>query len=170
MELNHIISPDDYRNKQIYNSYITSFPEDERRDWMKFVNLFSNPNAKVFSIFNECENVGYVIMWELSAFTFVEHFEIFTEYRNQRLGSKFIDLLKENHSKIILEIEPENLSEDARRRFSFYQKNGLMLIDEMYIQPSYGAGKKNLEMWLLANFQPVNLKETEDEIYDVVYH
>lgn len=170
MEFNHITSPDDYRIKQIYSSYTYSFPEDERRDWIKFVQLFTHPNVKVFSVFNESENIGYVIIWELSDFIFVEHFEVFAEFRNQKAGSKIIDLLKENHPRIILEIEPENLNEDSKRRFSFYQKNGFSLIDEMYIQPSYGNGKKKLNLWLLANFQPTDLGETTNEIHDVVYH
>lgn len=170
MEFNLITSPDDYRIEQIYHSYITTFPEDERREWTKFVQLFTQPNVEFFSVFNENENVGYLILWKLSQFTFVEHFEVFLEFRNQKLGSKIIDLLKESHSKIILEIEPEHLNEDSKRRFSFYQKNGFNLIDEMYIQPSYGYGKKRLQLWLLSNFRPSNLSEAKDEIYDIVYH
>jgi ribosomal protein S18 acetylase RimI-like enzyme len=170
MEFNQITSQDDYRIEQIYNSYTTSFPEDERRDWAKFVQLFAHSNVKFFSVSNERENVGYITLWELSTFTFVEHFEVFIEFRNQQLGSKIINHLKENYTKIILEIEPEHLNEDAKRRFSFYQKNGFCLIDDMYIQPSYGEGKNKLELWLLANFQPLNINEAKDEIYDIVYH
>jgi len=40
----------------------------------------------------------------------------------------------------------------------------------MYIQPSYGEGKKNIQLWLLANYKPENIQQIKDEIYDVVYH
>ena len=40
----------------------------------------------------------------------------------------------------------------------------------MYVQPSYGEGKNPIDMWLLSNYSPENLKEVKDEIYDIVYH
>lgn len=97
-------------------------------------------------------------------------FEVFSEFRNQKLGSHITDYLFKNYPRIILEIEPEHLNDNAKRRFSFYQKNGFNLIDEMYVQPSYGEGKNSLKLWLLANYTPENLEEVKDEIYDIVYH
>lgn len=170
MEFSQITSPDDYRVQQIFKSYSTSFPEDERREWHQFVKLFEHPNVKVISVLNDNDNIGYLIIWKLSNYVFVEHFEVFSEFRNQKLGSHITGYLFKNHPRIILEIEPEHLNDDAKRRFLFYQRNGFNLIDEMYIQPSYGEGKKSLELWLLANYTPENLKEVKDEIYDIVYH
>ncbi|MDR6517243.1 GNAT family N-acetyltransferase [Chryseobacterium camelliae] len=170
MEFLHVTSPDDYRAKKIYDSYSTSFTEDERRDWYKFVSLFPHPKVKVISVLHEAENIGYLILWELSNFVFVEHFEVFSEFRNQKLGSGITEYLFKNHPRIILEIEPESLGENARRRYSFYQRNGFNLIDEMYVQPSYGEGKKSLNLWLLSNYIPDNLQDAKDEIYDIVYH
>ena len=144
MEFLQITSPDDYRIQEIYDSYASSFPEDERRDWYKFVRLFEHPHVKVISVLCETKNVGYLILWELSSFIFVEHFEVFSQFRNQKFGSHITDYLFKNHPKIILEIEPQHLNENSQRRFSFYKRNGFHLIDEMYIQPSYGEGKKAL--------------------------
>lgn len=170
MEFLHITSPEDYRIKEIYHSYSTTFPEDERRDWKEFITLFSNPKVRFTSVGHESKNIGYLIIWELSQTVFVEHFEVFEEFRNQKLGSKITDYLFTNYPRIVLEIEHETLNEDAKRRYFFYQKNGFQLIDEMYVQPSYGEGKKPLDLWLLANYKPENLVELKDEIYDVVYH
>lgn len=170
MEFLQITSPDDYRIQEIYDSYASSFPEDERRDWCKFVRLFEHPQVKVISVLCETKNVGYLILWKLNSFIFVEHFEVFSQFRNQKFGSHITDYLFKNHPKIILEIEPQHLNENSQRRFSFYKKNGFHLIDEMYIQPSYGEGKKALPLWLLSNYHPENLNEVKDEIYDVVYH
>lgn len=170
MEFLQITSPEDYRIRQIFDSYSSTFPEDERRGWYKFVQLFVHPKVKVLSVLNSAENIGYLIIWELSNYVFVEHFEVFSEFRNQKLGSHITNYLFKNYPRIILEIEPESLNDDSKRRFSFYQRNGFNLIDEMYIQPSYGEGKKSLKLWLLANYHPENVKELKDEIYDIVYH
>lgn len=170
MEFLQITSPDDYRVQQIFNSYSTTFPEDERREWSQFVKLFDHPNVKVISVLNNSENMGYLIVWDLKNHVFVEHFEVFSEFRNQKLGSHITDYLFKNYPRIILEIEPEHLDDNAKRRFSFYQRNGFNLIDEMYVQPSYGEGKNSLKLWLLANYTPENLEEVKDEIYDIVYH
>ncbi|WP_449401547.1 GNAT family N-acetyltransferase [Chryseobacterium wanjuense] len=132
--------------------------------------FFSNSKVKIISVLHESKNIGYLILWELSNYTFVEHFEVFTEYRSQKLGSYITGYLFENHPRIILEIEPDHLGEDAKRRYAFYQRNGFNLIDEMYVQPSYGKDKKPLDLWLLANYTPENLQDVKDEIYDIVYH
>jgi ribosomal protein S18 acetylase RimI-like enzyme len=170
MEFLQITSPDDYRVQEIFSSYCSTFPEDERRNDSQFTTLFSHPKVKIISVLHDAKNIGYLIIWELSNFSFVEHFEVFAEFRNQKLGSNIINYLFENYPRILLEIEHGHKNEDALRRFSFYQKNGFHLIDEMYVQPSYGKGKSPLELWLLANYIPENLEEVKDEIYDIVYH
>lgn len=170
MEFLQITSPEDYRVQEIYKSYCNTFPEDERRDWEKLITLFSNPKAKIISVLHDSKNIGYLILWELSNYTFVEHFEVFEEFRSQKLGSHITQYLFENFPRIILEIEPDHLNENAARRYAFYQRNGFRLIDEMYVQPSYGKGKKPLNLWLLSNYTPENLNNVKDEIYDIVYH
>jgi len=170
MEFLQITSPEDYRVQEIFESYCSSFPQDERRDWDKLSPLFSHPKVKIISVLHEAQNIGYLIIWELTDYAFVEHFEVFPPYRSQKLGSYITGYLFENYPRIILEIEPEHLDDDAKRRYAFYQRNGFTLIDEMYVQPSYGEGKKPLNLWLLANYSPENLEKIKDEIYDVVYH
>ncbi len=170
MEFLQITSAEDYRVKEIYEAYCSTFPEDERRDWEKLTPLFSHPKVKIISVLHESQNIGYLILWELSTYTFVEHFEVFESFRSKNLGSHITEYLFQNHPRIVLEIGPEHTGEDAARRYAFYQKNGFRLIDEMYVQPSYGKNKKPLDLWLLSNYSPENLKEIREEIYDVVYH
>ena len=170
MEWIQLTSPDDFRVKKIYDSYSISFPEDERRDWYKFVALFCHPQVKIFSVIEDAEDVGYLILWELKNHVFVEHFEVFSDFRNKNLGSQMVAYLLNSHPRIVLEIEPRDLNENSKRRFSFYQKNNFHLIDEMYVQPSYGQFKNPVNLWLLANYHPENLCDVKDEIYDIVYH
>lgn len=169
MEFICITSPEDYRFIDIYSSYTTSFPENERRNENQFKQLFSKPEVNISSIFHENENIGYLVIWELSHFTFVEHFEVFERFRNKKYGSEVISHLFQEYPKIVLEIEPETLDDLAKRRYHFYQRNSFSIIDENYIQPSYGDGKPSLELWLLSNFPTENTLQIREEIYDVVY-
>ncbi|MGH1520622.1 GNAT family N-acetyltransferase [Chryseobacterium sp. JK1] len=169
MEFLPITSAEDHRVQEIYTSYTTTFPIDEQRDKEQFAGLFSNPHVKFMSVVHESETAGYLILWELSSFIFVEHFEVFESFRSKKLGSQIMGYLLENYPQIILEIEPAHLNEDATRRYSFYQRNNFSLVDSTYIQPSYGEGKRSLNLWLLANYSPKNIEELKKEICDTVY-
>ena len=169
MEFIQVTSPEDFRTVEIYSSYCTTFPECERRSDAQFQDLFFRSDVKVYSVLDDLKTVGYIIIWELSAGVFVEHFEIFSEFRSQKYGSEIISKLFRDYSNIILEAEPENLNEDSKRRIAFYQKNGFAVIDENYIQPSYGEGKESLNLWLLSNWKPDNVLRIKEEIYDTVY-
>ncbi len=169
MEFLPITSAEDHRVQQIYASYTTTFPVDEQRDQIQFMDLFSNPKVSFMSVVHESETIGYLILWKLSSFVFVEHFEVFEAFRSKKLGSHIIQHLLENYPQVILEIEPEDQNEDAKRRYSFYQRNNFGLIDTTYVQPSYGEGKQSLNLWLLANYSPENVEEIKNELCDIVY-
>lgn len=169
MEFNQVSSNEDYRADEIFSSYCNAFPEDERRCEEQFRFLFRKDKVKVVSILDGLKNVGYMICWELSNFVFVEHFEIYSEFRSQKFGSEAIRELFKNYSKIVLETEPENLDEISKNRVDFYRKNGFSVVDENYIQPAYEDGKNAVPLWLLANYTPENSDLLRDEIYDTVY-
>ncbi len=169
MEYLQIPTYDDYRAVEIYASYCVTFPPDERRSEQQFSKLFSNPCVKVCSILHELKNIGYIISWELTGFVFIEHFEIFSDFRSLKYGSDVISHLFKSYTHIVLEAEPENLDENARRRIEFYRRNGFEVIDENYEQPCYEPSKSALKLWLLANWQPEKTDWIKEEIYDVVY-
>lgn len=169
LEYLQVHASDDFRATQIFKSYCETFPEDERRSQEQFQSLFSYPNVKVISVLKDLKSIGYLIVWELSNSVFVEHFEIFSEYRSLKFGSEIISDLFRDYSHIILEAEPETLNIDAQRRIDFYKRNGFTIIDKQYLQPSYGEGKSPLKLWLLANWQPEKLDWIKEEIYDIVY-
>ena len=119
MEYLQVTSFDDFRAQEIFESYCQTFPEDERRSEKQFRCLFSNPKVKVFSILHDLQNIGYIIAWELTNFVFIVHFEIFSEFRSMKFGSEIIAHLFKNYSHIVLEAEPENFDENAKRRIAF---------------------------------------------------
>ncbi len=169
MEFIQVTSPEDFRTVEIYSSYCTTFPECERRSEVQFQDLFSRNNVKIYAVLDELKTVGYLIIWELSTGVFVEHFEIFSQFRSQKYGSEIISKLFRDYSNIILEAEPDDLNEDSKRRIDFYRRNGFDVIDEHYVQPSYAEGKQSLNLWLLCNWKPENVLRIKEEIYDTVY-
>lgn len=154
---------------QIYNSYISSFPEDERRNELQFQNLFNNDKVDVFYITKNEIGIGYIILWNLSDFVFLEHFEIFQEFRNQGLGGLILEHLTKKKSKIILEAEPEFQDKTAERRVAFYLRNNFKIMDKNYIQPPYSPDKKALNLWLFSNFEITNISDIIYEIHNIIY-
>ena len=151
--------------KTIFSVYCQTFPENERRSKTQFENLFKQEKVSIFSILNNSDFIGYFIIWELDGFAFLEHFEIFEEFRNQNYGSKVLKKITENYSEIILETEPKNLSKIAGKRIHFYERNDFHEISNSYVQPSYGEGKTSLELLLFANFLAENLEKIIVNIY-----
>ena len=92
---------------KIFYRYEKTFPEEERRSKDQFLDLAENPDAFVYSINHEDENIGYCVIWELQEFYFLEHFEVFEEFRNQKFGEKILESLQEKFEKLILETEPD---------------------------------------------------------------
>lgn len=154
---------------RIYSAYERTFPKDERRDEVQFLALLENPDSFIFSIKNEENPIGYLILWELEGFYFLEHFEVFEEFRNLKLGSQILQELQEKFGKIILESEPSELNEMAERRINFYLRNRFSVISKNYIQPSYGKEKKELKLFLMSNFEVENLVEIEFKLRTKVY-
>ena len=154
---------------EIYASYCQSFPEDERRELAQFQKLFNHKMVELLSIVQENKNIGYLILWKLSHFVFIEHFEVFETFRGQSFGSQILKELSDIYPKIVLETEHGNLNEIAKRRVSFYQRNGFSIIDNNYIQPKYSEEKKSLPLLLLANFTTPNPQKIATEIHNNVY-
>jgi ribosomal protein S18 acetylase RimI-like enzyme len=154
---------------RIFASYESTFPEDERRDENQFLALLDNADSFIFAVKNDETQVGYVILWKLQDCFYLEHFEVFEEFRNLKLGSQILAELKEKFGNIVLESEPSHLDEMADRRINFYLRNGFSIISEDYIQPSYGPGKNSMNLFFLSNFEVFNVFYIEQELHFKVY-
>ncbi|MDY3528238.1 GNAT family N-acetyltransferase [Riemerella anatipestifer] len=155
--------------QEIYQSYINTFPKDERRDEADFWALARKEFSPIREIKRGEDSVGYIIVWDLSLCLFVEHFEIYTSFRNQNLGSQVLDYLKNKFPLVILELEPDSLGELASRRLNFYQRNGFVILDKNYIQPAYSKEKMPVNMYLLGTDTPDDLLLVVERIRDIVY-
>ncbi|MDO4763671.1 MAG: GNAT family N-acetyltransferase [Flavobacteriaceae bacterium] len=162
-------SPSLSEREKIHQSYSSAFPKDEQRDEGDFWALFQNPNAEILTIYNAENFIGYLVLWHLSETVFIEHFEVFEEFRGQSLGTRVLEFLKQKHSQIILETEPAEFHTIAERRVNFYERNGFTILKKDYIQPSYGEGKNPINLWLMGTFIPNDLAKLVSEIYQIVY-
>lgn len=153
----------------IYRSYCTAFPEDERRSAVSFYQLLQKPEVKFYQLFWFNEWIGYALFWQLSDFYFLEHFEIFPEYRGKQLGSLVLDYFKNQLGCIVLESESSHLNDTAKRRIEFYKRNGFMILTQDYIQPAYDCSKSSVPLFLLSNQPLDHLRDKISAIHSVVY-
>jgi ribosomal protein S18 acetylase RimI-like enzyme len=152
MKFRKILAHNELDFDKIYSAYSHTFPEEERRNLSQFQELTRGENVAVFSLENQDFSFGYAILWQFDSFCFLEHFEIFEEFRGQNLGSSVLKKMQSDFGNILLEIEPENLNDTAKKRLSFYKKNGFEVVNKNYVQPPYEKGKPAVKFWLLANF------------------
>ena len=169
MEFIQIHDAQSERAERIYTSYSTTFPADECRNLEQFHQLFDNPKVEILGVFRDQIFVGYAIIWQLSDFSFMEHFEIFSQYQNQNLGTLFLQHIVQKHPHLIIETEPRSLNAEAERRIKFYERNMFFILQEDYVQPAYSPEKNSLVLWLMANYHPEKLDFVKENIYDVVY-
>ncbi len=154
---------------RIFSVYEKTFPEEERRDKEQFLALSENPDVYIFSIKHHETAIGYAVLWEIADFHFLEHFEVFAKFRNHHFGTEILMTLQEKFPKVVLESEPENLNETARKRIGFYRRNGFEITDKNYIQPNYAPDKNTVNLYLLSNFAPDNSEILAKKIHDIVY-
>ena len=120
----------------IYNAMVEAFPREERRDRVTAEALLSTPCYRIYHAVRQGVRVGFIALWELGDFVFVEHFVIYPIFRCRGYGAQVLACLKERYTSIVLEAEhPE--TEIAVRRLAFYERCGFVKNSYPYLQPSY---------------------------------
>lgn len=153
---------------KIFKAYCLAFPPEERRNERQYSALFDTGEAEVLLIEHDNTQIGYLIIWKLSHYIYIEHFEVFPEFRSKKYGSLILEEFQKIHPGIVLESEPENKNEVAERRIRFYERNGFKIIDRDYIQPSYGEEKESVHLYLLST-KPADAADIAREIHRLVY-
>lgn len=125
----------------VYEKMCAAFPYEERRDFSKQLECLNDNRFNFFEIYDREETVGFIALWDLEGFVFIEHIAIDSDKRSGGYGSKAIELVKELYKKcIILEAEnPE--TEQQIKRIRFYDRLGFKVNDFYYEQPSYHGGE-----------------------------
>lgn len=160
---------------KLYNS---AFPPAERREYENEKHLadFIEMKGGKFHAFTAKDGdlfLAFLSYWTFEGYTYIEHFAVEPEHRGKRIGKLMLNhLFKEVSPNVLIEVEkPE--TDEAKRRISFYEKNGFRVRTEInYTQPAYSADKSPVEM-LLMTHGDVNLhnydsiKEMLREVYNV---
>ena len=102
-------------------------------------------------IFDDDLLVGFITYWDFGSFYYVEHFATNPALRNGGYGKRTLEYLC-NYLKrpIVLEVE-RPVEEMAKRRISFYQRQGFTLWEKDYCQPPYKPGDDFLPMYLMVH-------------------
>lgn len=164
------INPEDYA--AIYAQMEENFILDERRDFEPAYELLMQGKFDVYHLLDGGKQVGFISLWHLTGFTYVEHFVIYEAYRNSGYGGKALSLVQQETERLVLEAEFP-VDELTKRRIGFYQRNGFVQNDKPYLQPPYRAGGQEVEMVImsyptaLANFNEV-VKELQQIVYGKV--
>jgi ribosomal protein S18 acetylase RimI-like enzyme len=141
--------------------YEKAFPSTERRDWEALSFLLDNPDMKLDLISQEAKPIGFIIWWGIGEWLFIEHLAMSPHSRGGGHGSAVMQYyLVKTKGKILLEVELP-LTDDARRRISFYERLGLVLIPTTYRQPSYRETGVDYPMLLMASV--INFVENDME-------
>lgn len=153
----------------IYAAMKRSFCDDELRGFTQTCALLSDGRYCLFHIVEGGRRVGYISVWELEGFAFVEHFAVYEDFRGAGIGGKAIELICKNYAAVALEAErPAN--EIARRRIDFYARHGFALNPQDYVQPAYRKGGSPVPMRLMS--YPQMLDDYDGvvaRIYSAVY-
>jgi ribosomal protein S18 acetylase RimI-like enzyme len=156
----------------VWEIYEDSFPEDERRNLEEQRKLLNNPLYNFIPIHDEEKLIGFVAIWNLNEFIFIEHLAIKKELRGNGYGTKIIEDIKSKYNKnIILEVEKPKTYE-AKIRIEFYKRLGFYLNEYDYSQPSLGENKEPVPLFLMSFPENMNIcefKEIKEKLYTIVY-
>ena len=121
----------------VYKKMEDAFPYEERRCLIDQKKCLSDSRFEFYEIVDGSSKIGFVAIWNLSSFIFIEHIAIDKAQRGKGYGSKALDLLKLKYNKdIILEAEAPVTSTQIKR-IAFYEKAGFIINNYYYEQPSY---------------------------------
>ncbi len=170
MVLERITHYDSEVYKKALALYVRAFPEIERRGELEHKRVLRRADYH-FEVLTESGNfLGIMLYWETESFIFLEHFAILESERNNGLGAKALDLLKEKGKLIILEIE-DLVDDITKRRYAFYSRNGFVMTEHEHIQAKYELGVDDYalkilsypyaiskrEYWLFLNFMSMHI-------------
>ncbi|MDD4513931.1 GNAT family N-acetyltransferase [Massilibacteroides sp.] len=158
-----------YYLAKVQNTYISSFPQVERRDFLLFCELLENePLFKLFVILRNEQYSGFITCWEFPEFVYVEHFAIDESQRSGGIGSiammQFLELIDK---PVVLEVE-KVIDDLTARRVRFYEALGFTMHPDLYKQPPYRGGDSWFDMKLMS-IGSFDLSSKYESVKDCIY-
>jgi len=143
----HRIGPEEF--PQVLRIMGEAFPAAETRDDAGQRALLGRPDYAVYAA-GEARVLGFLAVWRLPDFDFIEHFAVDAAVRGRGLGGAMLDeLLAQGGRRAVLEAEPPE-SELARRRVGFYRRHGFSVNPYPYVQPPLRGEKMGVPLLVLS--------------------
>ena len=119
--------------KGLYNEHLKKdFPRNELYSLNGF--LKESESKRVYIYIENEEEKAYMVTGEGDHITFVYYFAVFSDYRGQGIGTKFLkEYIEKNNKTIVLEIEDPKKSKNDKekekriRRQNFYERLGFIV-------------------------------------------
>jgi len=170
MEFHRIVNKYGEAYGPMMEVFVASFPECERRplDWFDW--LLENEPRFHCVVYGRGD--ALLCYWELESagapFAYVEYLAVNPKIRGKGVGTKvmneFLKLMK--GVPVLLEVELP-VCQQTKRRVAFYERLGLTLIPDYYVQPSYGV-MPGPEMKLMVSIREEEGIVTVADMADVV--
>lgn len=158
--------------EDIFNIMSESFPLDEYRDKKGQLAVFNEKDYAVYGVRDNDRLVAFITVWEFKELTYIEHFAVKSEYRNQNIGSQMLERVgKFSNNLAVLEVEVPT-DELSKRRVGFYERNGFFYNDYPYVQPAMADGKREVPLKIMSTKRKITLDEfnlARDILYKRVY-
>ena len=156
--------------------YMSSFPEDERRDFDINFELIETKDFDFFVIIDslpEPKPIGIISIWYFEDYIYIEHFAIDENERFKGKGKEIIKTLIDSvKMPIIIEVEPP-IDEITKKRVVIYEGLDFELLDYFYLQPPNSKAMNPIELKLMVYDKKLldnkPLEEIITEIYEFVY-
>lgn len=146
-----------------------SFPACERRTKAEHFAEFKRSQFRSMCYCPEGMLCGFMNYWEMEDFIYLEHFAVAPELRGRGIGAALAEELKKRTAgMIILEAEPSEQSETAKRRTGFYERHGFSVNPYNYLQPPISDKQPPVPLRLLTYPKAIS-KEEYLNIREVLY-
>lgn len=154
---------------EIFSIMEQSFPTDERRPYGEQKELLDKSE---YSIYITEQKNAFIGVWEFDKLVFIEHFAVSKDSRNTGIGGKMLSEFLNSQEKVVcLEVELP-LTDIAKRRIGFYERNGLFLNEYEYFQPPISKGKNKVPLMIMTSKSKVGedvFNKIKDTLYKEVY-
>lgn len=154
---------------EVYALMKESFPKSELRDEGAAREILENRTYRLYRITEGGEFIGFLGVWRLPEFLFIEHFATRPELRGKGYGKRALVSLFKLYESAVLEVEPPD-NELTSRRIAFYERCGFHLSREEYYQPPYREDGEPVRLMLMSYPHPiVRHAEVASSLYRKVY-
>lgn len=157
--------------ESVYIIMESSFPINEIRSRHGQYELLKKENYSLYIKKEQGKIIGFISVWDLGDFNFIEHFAIDKNYRNKGVGSKMLkQVIDSSKKKVVLEVEPI-INETTKKRVDFYTSNGMFYHDFYYEQPALEKERERVELKIMSTtlLTEQDFNKVKEILYKKVY-